>query len=65
MPIDGDGDVRMIPLWGQWLFAIGGFGLIIAVFLALWGRLGKIEKRIGHLEARRQESPPDEETPSP
>ena len=54
----------MLPLWVQWLFAIGGIGLIVIVFIALWSRLGKIEKRIGHLEVRQGESPPEEETPS-
>ena len=64
MPVDGGGDIRMLPLWVQWLFAIGGIGLIVVVFIALWSRLGKIEKRIGHLEVRQDESPPEEETPS-
>ena len=64
MPVDGGGDVQMIPLWVQWLFGIGGAGLIVVVFVALWSRLGKIEKRIGLLEVRRQEIPPEEETPS-
>ena len=52
MPGDGGGSTQMLPLWVQWLFAIGGIGLIVAVFLALWSRLGKIEKRIGRLEER-------------
>ena len=46
MPVDGGGDVQMIPLWVQWLFGIGGAGLIVVVFVALWSRLGKIEKLI-------------------
>ncbi len=65
MPVEGDGAVQMIPLWVQWLFAIGGFGLLVVIFVALWSRLGKIEKRIGHLEVRRDEFPLEEELEGP
>ena len=46
----GGETMRMLPLWVQWLFAGGGAALILAVFLALWVKLGQIEKRIGRLE---------------
>ena len=60
------GSTEMLPLWVQWLFAIGFFGLIVAVFVALWSRLGKIEKRIGGLEGQLNKSATEEkEVPSP
>lgn len=40
----------MLPFWVQWLFAAGGITLIVAVFLALWTKLVKIEKRIVRME---------------
>ena len=46
----GGETMRMLPLWVQWLFAGGGLVLLVAVFLALWAKLGQIEKRIGRLE---------------
>ena len=44
----------MLPLWFQWLFACGAMVLLVAVFLALWTKLTKIEKRIGRLEGSEQ-----------
>ena len=52
----GGETIRMLPLWVQWLFAGRGIALIVAVFLALWAKLGQIEKRIGRLEGT--EGPP-------
>ena len=52
----GGETIRMLPLWVQWLFAGGGIALILAVFLALWAKLGQIEKRIGRLDCT--EGPP-------
>lgn len=48
--------LQMLPLWFQWLFAIGGIVLIVAVFLALWTKLTRIDRRIARLEDR--EGPP-------
>ena len=51
MPETGGDSTQMLPLWVQWLFAIGGLTFIVAAFVAIWSRLGHIEKRIGRLEA--------------
>ena len=50
----GGPTMQMLPLWFQWLFAIGGIALILAVFVALWTKLTRIEKRIGRLEGSEQ-----------
>ena len=36
--------MQMLPLWFQWLFAIGGIVLIVAVFLALWTKLASMKR---------------------
>ena len=57
----------MLPFWVQWLFAAGGITLIVAVFLALWTKLVKIEKRIVRLEGavRSPASPAATQTDNP
>ena len=59
---------RMLPLWVQWLFAAGGITLILAVFLALWTKLVKIQKQIARLEATERTpagpSPTEQDNPA-
>ena len=61
----GEVGTRMLPLWVQWFFVIGGITLIVVVFAALWSRLGKIQKRIGRLEGRFDNIAPQKEAPAP
>ena len=56
---------RMLPLWVQWLFAGGGLVLLVAVFLALWVRLGKMDKRLARIESRLDNPAGTEQEPPP
>ena len=55
----------MLPIWVQRLFATGGLVLLVAVFLALWVRLGKMDNRLARIESRLDNPAGTDQDPPP